>query len=115
LSERRRCFITSLFYFALKYAIRNAQENLLGLELTGTHQLLVCVYVNLSGAKVSTIKNTDGVTDASKAASFEVYTEKTEYKLLPSHQNAGQTHNIRIINAIYPLKMWQDSNIWERQ
>jgi hypothetical protein len=39
--------------------------------------------------------------DASKEVGLEVNTEKTKYMLLYRHQNAGQSHDIKIANKCF--------------
>jgi hypothetical protein len=48
-----------LLNFALEYAIRKVLENQVGLDMNGTHQLLVYADdINLLGDSISTIKRT---------------------------------------------------------
>jgi hypothetical protein len=93
LSETR-CFLL-LFNFALEHAIRKVQENQVGLELNGTHQLLAYDDVNLLGDNIETL------IDFSKEVGLEINVEKTKYMLLSRQQNVSQNRDIRIANRSY--------------
>jgi hypothetical protein len=88
------------FNFTLEYAIRNVQENQVGLKLNWTLRLLdYDDDVNLLGDNICTMnKNTETLIDASKEVALEVNVEKTKYMLLSRHRNAGQNCGIKIAN-----------------
>jgi hypothetical protein len=94
-----------LFNFALEYAVRKVQKNLVLLKWNGTHQLLAYVDdVNLLGDNIDIIKkNTDTLIDASKKIGLEINIETTMLLcccLITRHKN---------------IKICRISYIWERQ
>jgi hypothetical protein len=91
------------FSFVLEYVIRRVQENQMGLKLNWAYQLMVYVDdVNLLGDNTDTIKeNTETPIVPSEKVGLEVITEKTKYMLLSRHQNAGQNHDINVVNRSF--------------
>jgi len=92
-----------LFNFALEYAIRRAQVNQAGLQLNGTHELLIYANdVNMLGGSVHTIKeNAEALVVASKETGLEVNADRTKYMVMSRDQNVGRSHSMKTDNRSF--------------
>jgi hypothetical protein len=85
-----------LFNNTFEYATRKVRENLLGLKLNGTNQLLAeADNINVLGDNVATInKAWVSLIEASEQVGLEIIVEKTKYLLLSRDENAGTNRDI---------------------
>jgi hypothetical protein len=90
--KQRHALWRLLFNFPLDYAIRNALQIHEGMELIGTHKLMVKVdEVNILAENTNTIKkNTEALLCASGEVDRQVNTEKSKCMIVSSHQNVDQ-------------------------
>jgi len=90
----------ALMPFLFNFAVRRVQEKQDGLKCK--HQILVYANnANILGGSVHTInENTEALVVTSKEIGLELNADKTTYMIMSQDQNAGRSHNIKIV----PLK-----------
>jgi hypothetical protein len=97
---QRDALSSLLFNFAFEYPIKKVEENQVGLELDGTHQLLVHADdINLLSDSINTIIQT--LLEPSRDIGLEINAEKIQYMIMSRHPNSEQNQNIRIANQSF--------------
>jgi hypothetical protein len=73
-----------LFFFAVEYAFRRVKVNQEGLQLNGTHRLVVYAEdINTSGVSTHTIRrDTEGLIVTGKGNGLKVNAENTKYMVM---------------------------------
>ena len=84
------------------YAIRRVKVDQDDWKLNGTRQLLVYADdVNILGVSVHTIKrNTESLLFARKEIGLEVYNGNTKYPVMSRDDDAGRSHNIKVVRVV---------------
>jgi sorting nexin-29 len=92
-----------LFNFALEYDIRKVQKFQVGLELNGTHQLLVYADdVYLLGDSIDAIREkAETLVEASGDVGLEINGEKSTCVIMYRHRSSGENQNLRIANESF--------------
>ena len=86
-----------LFNFALECAIRRVQADQEGLNLIGTHQLLLYNELNVLAVSMCTVKeNTEASVFVSREIGLVLNDKKTKYMVMSRDQHTVQNHNIYI-------------------
>jgi hypothetical protein len=100
-SKQGDALLPLLFNFALEYAVRRVRVNQDGLELNGTHHLLVYADdINILGGNVHTVKeNAETLVVATKEIGLVVNADKTKYMIMSRDQTAGRSYRVKIDNA----------------
>jgi hypothetical protein len=92
-----------IFIFPTTYTVMKFKENGEGLEMKGTHQLLVCADdVNLVSENINIVKlNTEHLLDASKETGVGVKAEKPACMFMSRHQTTGQNRCVNVANKSF--------------